>query len=198
MKKREFDLKKNCKIFNNDILYYNLNNHTNRDTIVFLNLPYNISTQILAKFISVKLWPPFYSKIIFMFQKEVAERILAKKNTRQYGRITVLVNFKLDIINHFNISKTCFFPKPKVDSTIIVFKPKNSFQYEIKDIKNLEKVTHIFFSNIRKMINKAFSKLFKNYSKIYSELKINPNMRPSELSCNDFYKITKIYERLFK
>ena len=110
----------------------------------------------------------------------------------------MLVNFKLDIINHFNISKTCFFPKPKVDSTIIVFRPKNSFQYKIKDIKNLEKVTHIFFSNKRKMINKAFSKLFKNYSKISSELKINPNMRPSELSCNDFYKITEIYEKLFK
>ena len=143
--KKKFNFLKNCKIINNDILYFDLNNYINKDTIVFGNLPYNVSTQILAKFISIDLWPPFYSKIIFMFQKEVADRILAKRNTKQYGRISVLVNFKLEAINHFNISKKSFFPVPKVDSTIIVFKPKVSIKYKIKDIKNLEKVTHIFF-----------------------------------------------------
>ena len=77
--KNKFQINKNYRIINDDILNYNLNAHNNENVIVFGNLPYNISTQILAKFIGVKRWPPFYSKMILMFQKEVAERILAKK-----------------------------------------------------------------------------------------------------------------------
>ena len=72
------------------------------------NLPYNISTQIFAKFIKLEKWPPSFSKIIFMFQKEVADRILAKPNTKDFSRITVLSNFRLDIVENFKISKNCF------------------------------------------------------------------------------------------
>ena len=194
--KKKFNLKENYKIINNDILSYNLNNQKKDRAVIFGNLPYNISTQILAKFISIKLWPPFYSKIIFMFQKEVADRILAKKNTKEYGRITVLTNLKLDVVNKFNISKKCFFPTPKVDSKIIVFQPKATIKYKILDIKSLEKVTHVFFSNKRKMINKAFSKLFPDYNGVAKRLKINLNSRPSELSCEDYYRITEVYEKL--
>tara|TARA_Y100000590_G_scaffold470229_1_gene662937 strand:+ start:15470 stop:16279 length:810 start_codon:yes stop_codon:yes gene_type:complete len=196
--KKKFKLKKNYKIINNDILSYNLDSQKKYNAIVFGNLPYNISTQILAKFISVNQWPPFYRKIIFMFQKEVADRILAKTNTREYGRITVLSNLRLDVIDKFNISKKCFFPIPKVDSKIIVFQPKFKIKFKILDIKNLEKVTHVFFSNKRKMINKAFSKLFLNYDEIAQKLNINLNLRPSELSCEDYYRITECYEKLIK
>ena len=102
-------------------------------------MPYNISTQILVKFINLESLATFFKKIIFMFQKEVANKILAKSKTREYGRITILTNFRLDIINSFKISKIVFFPRPDVDSKIIVFEPKTKIKHKIKNIKNLRK-----------------------------------------------------------
>ena len=86
---------------------------------------------------------PFYKKIIFML-KEVADRILAKSKDKQYGRLAILVNYRLEIIESFNISKNCFFPTPAVDSKIIVFTPKSNIKYDIRSIKNLEYLTNIF------------------------------------------------------
>jgi 16S rRNA (adenine1518-N6/adenine1519-N6)-dimethyltransferase len=82
-----------------------------------------------------------------------------------------------------------------VDSKIIAFKPKIKNDYKISNIKNLEKITHIFFSNKRKMINKPFSKIFDNYKEVAEQLKINLSLRPSELSCNDYYRLTEYYEK---
>tara|TARA_B100001029_G_C15060743_1_gene458238 strand:+ start:2773 stop:3564 length:792 start_codon:yes stop_codon:yes gene_type:complete len=186
---------KNLEIYNHDILEFKFDDVVFKDSIIFGNLPYNISTQILAKFISVAKWPPFYKKIIFMFQKEVADRILAKHNTKDYGRISILANFRLEVTDNFKISKNCFFPKPAVDSKIIVFKPKTNINYNIRNIKNLEKITNIFFSNKRKMINKPLSKTFKEYKDVAKKLKLNLSSRPSELSCNDYYRITEFYEK---
>ena len=143
-----------------------------KNVIVFGNLPYNISTQILVNFINLKKWPPFYKKIIFMFQKEVADRILAKSKTKQYGRLAILVNFRLEIIKSFNISKNCFFPTPAVDSKIIVFSPKLNNKYDIRDIENLEYLTNVFFSGKRKMINKPFKKFLKNHQVVAKNLKL--------------------------
>ena len=120
-----------------------------------------------------------------MFQKEVADRIMAKPNTKDYGRISVLSNFRLDVVDNFKISKKCFFPIPNVDSKVIIFKPKLKIDYKIKNIKNLEKVTQILFSGKRKMINKAFFKLFKDYRKTAEFLNID--LKKDLLNC--FVKI---------
>ncbi len=181
------------KIFNKDILSLNIEKIIEKNTIIFGNLPYNISTQILIRFIRFKKWPPNYKKLIFMFQKEVAERIFAKSKTSQYGRLKIITNWRLKIIEKFNISKNCFFPKPKVDSTILSFSPKKN-KYKIKKIENLEKITHAFFSKKRKMINKTFSKMFKNHLLIAKQLNLNLSLRPDQVSENDFYKITEKFE----
>ena len=193
--KTKFKSMKNCEVINNDILNYNFNSNL-KEAVIFGNLPYNISTQILAKFIKLNKWPPFFEKIIFMFQKEVGDRIIAKPNTKNYSRISVLTNFRLEIISSFKISQNCFFPSPKVESKIIVFKPKLKINSKIRKIENLEKITHIFFSSKRKMINKAFSKIFKKHNEIAKLLNINLNKRPSELSFEEFYKITEKYEKV--
>ena len=186
---------KNLEIQNEDILQYKLDFNPSNDAIIFGNLPYNISTQILVKFISLKMWPPFFKKMIFMFQKEVADRILAKSNTKEYGRLSVLANFRLDIVDSFKVSKNCFFPKPKVDSKIIVFQPKLKINYKISSVKSLEKITNIFFSSKRKMINKPFSKIFKEHKIVAKKLKIDLKSRPSELSSKDYYRLTEYYEK---
>ena len=193
--KNKFNGNEKIKILNNDILKYDLNNHRESKVVVFGNLPYNISTQILANFIKVNFWPPFYKKIIFMFQNEVADRILAKPNTKDYSRISILANFKLEVIDHFKISRKWFYPSPKIDSKIIVFRPREKIDYKINKIENLEEITKIFFSNKRKMINKVFSKLFKNHLELAKKLSINLKSRPSELSFDNYYRLTEFYEK---
>ena len=131
-----------------------------------------------------------------MFQKEVADRIIAKSKTKAYGRLAVLCNWRFEIKKHFNITKNCFFPKPKVDSTLLSFRPKKIIQFNIKNPKNLENVTRVLFSNRRKMINKNFAKLFKNSTNVAEELNLNLNNRPEQLSNEMYYKITIKYENL--
>ena len=120
---------------NKDILKMDLNKLNFKDVIVFGNLPYNISTQILVNFINLNKWPPFYKKVIFMFQKEVADRILAKSKTKQYGRLTIITKYRLDVIKSFGVSKNCFFPIPAIDSKIVVFKPKKTVSIKLKILK---------------------------------------------------------------
>ena len=131
-----------------------------------------------------------------MFQKEVADRIIAKTKTKTFGRLSVLCNWRLEVKKHFDVSKNCFLPKPNVDSTVLSFKPKKKYGYNIKNPKNLEIVTRILFSNRRKMINKNFKKLFKSKNSIAKDLDLNLRLRPEELSCDMFYKIAMIYENL--
>jgi len=188
---------KNIKIINEDIINAIKKKSFKNNLIVFGNLPYNISTQILASLIMLKKWPPWYDILIFMFQKEVADRIIAKTHTKEFSRLTVLSNWRLEIKKHFNISKNSFFPKPKVDSTILSFKPKKNNFLKIDNPKNLEKITQILFSNRRKMINKNLKKLFKEKLFLLKNLNIDLNKRPEELNNETFYKIAIEYEKLF-
>ena len=183
-------------ILNDNMMKISYENLVKKNLIIFGNLPYNISTQILAKLIKFEKLYPQIEKVVFMFQKEVADRILARPNSKNYSRITILANLKLDIIKDFKVSKDCFFPSPKIDSKIIAFKPKTKVKFKIKNIENLERITQIFFSGRRKMINKPFSRIFKNYKEVAEFLKINLNKRPSELSCENFYEITEQYEKM--
>ena len=202
-KKLSSFLKKNFKnfskieIINDDIFNIIENKILGQNIIVFGNLPYNISTQILASLLLLEKWPPWYKMLIFMFQKEVADRILAKKNSKDFGRLSILCNWRMEIKKHFNVSKNCFYPKPKINSTVLSFKPKKNIDFNIKNPKYLEMVTRVLFSNRRKMINKNFLKLFNQNKLVAKELNLKLNQRPEELSSEMFYKITMKYEKLF-
>ena len=195
--KRKFKNFESIKIINDDILNVIKNENLGKNISVFGNLPYNISTQILVAFIMIKKWPPWYRNLILMFQKEVADRILAKTHTKEFSRLTVLCNWKFEIKKQFNVSKNCFFPKPKINSTVISFIPKKIIEFNIKNPKNLEMVTRILFSTRRKMINKSFLKLFKGDESMAQKLNLNLKQRPEELSNEMFYRITMKYEKLF-
>ena len=116
---------------------------------VFGNLPYNISTEILSKWI-IRLNNEFwFDSLVLMFQKEVADRIIAKTNTSNYGRLSILSNWKLNIKKIIDIKPESFSPKPKVDSSLLLFTPKDKF-FKLKNPKNLEMITRVFFSQRRK------------------------------------------------
>ena len=187
--------KNKINIINNDILKISENLISKQKLVVFGNLPYNISTEILAKWITSKNKSFWFSKLILMFQKEVADRIIAKINTSNYGRLSILSNWKLDIKKIMNISRNSFFPKPKIESSLLIFSPKNKF-YKITNPKNLEMITRVFFNQRRKMIKKPFKRIFKNPDEIAKKLNINLNLRPQNLSPDMYYKITKEYENL--
>ncbi len=184
------------KIYNKDILEFDLEKNIKKNTIIFGNLPFNISSQILVKMIRFKKWPPKYSALIFMFQKEVAERITGKFNTSKYGRLSILTNYRLNVFNQFNVSPNCFLPKPKVVSTVLLFKPNQKTFFKIRNIENLEKVTNIFFSNKRKMINKNIKKIFKTEDNLNLINNLNVKSRPSELKPEIYYKITELFEKV--
>ena len=129
-----------------------------------------------------------------MFQKELAQRIIGKYNTSKYGRLSILTNYKLNIIKKFDVSSNCFDPKPKVESVILSFKPKKSYPFRIKNLENLEKITNILFSNKRKMINKNIKKLF-NHDQVDTIKNLNLESRPSNLNPEKYFEITMLYEK---
>tara|TARA_B110000211_G_scaffold222912_1_gene272132 strand:- start:17926 stop:18717 length:792 start_codon:yes stop_codon:yes gene_type:complete len=184
----------NVKIYNQDILKFNLEKILKKDTIIFGNLPYNISSQILIKILKLKEWPPKYSALIFMFQKEMADRIIGKFKTSKYGRLSIITNYKLNIFNKFNVSPNCFLPKPKIISTVLYLKPNKKIYNRIKNIENLEKITLTFFSSKRKMINKSIRKIFKNNDRNNLLKNIDIKSRPSDLNPENYYEITKLFE----
>ena len=182
--------KKKVKIINDDILKLSEDFYDEK-IIIYGNLPYNISTQILAfwclsKKIKVK-------KLILMFQKEVADRIVAKVNTKNYSRITILSNWKFYIKKLFDINPECFSPRPKIKSSLLEFTPKKNI-VDIKYPKNIEKITNIFFSQRRKMVKKNFMKLFKNFNEVSKLLNIRLTDRPQNIPIEKFLEIIKIFE----
>jgi len=182
-------------IINDDVLNIDETKLFKDKVTVFGNLPYNISTEILTKWI-INLKKNFwFDCLILMFQKEVADRIIAKFNTSNYGRLSIISNWKLNIKKICDIKPVAFSPKPKIDSTLLFFTPKNNF-IEINDPNNLEKITRVFFNQRRKMIRKPFNQLFNGDKKILDKLKINLNLRPQNLSLENYYNLACEYENL--
>ena len=193
------ELKKNFKdqltVINNDILKINENTLSKDSLIVFGNLPYNISTEILSKWI-VNLKDTFwFDCLILMFQKEVADRIIANFNTSKYGRLSIISNWKLNVKKICDVKPKSFFPRPKIDSSLLFFYPKKNY-IKIKDPINLEIVTRIFFNQRRKMLKKPFNQLFNGNQKIMSKLKMNLNLRPQNLNSDIYYELAREYEKL--
>ena len=190
--KKKFN--KKIDIINEDMLKFSYEKNLNKRIIVFGNLPYNISTQILSKWIKIKKLENFYKKFILMFQKEVADRIIAKDNSKNYGRLSIISNWKMNVKKIMDIDPKSFKPIPKVKSSILTFEPKKNY-YKIQDGKNLEHITNVFFNQRRKMIKKPMKVLFKNFEKISKELSLDLNLRPQNLSNLTYYKICSMYEK---
>ncbi len=191
--KIKYSNNKLIKIYDADILKFDLEKIVKKNSIILGNLPYNISSQILVKILKFNKWPPKFKNLTLMFQKELGEKVIGKYNDHNYGRLSILTNYRLKIIKKFLVSSNCFFPKPKITSLVIHFQPKVNPKFNIKNLNNLEKITNVFFSNKRKMINKSIIKLLdsKEIKKIGD---INLQARPSELSAEVYYKITELYE----
>ena len=187
--------RKDITIINKDVLDVDENLLFNEKAVVFGNLPYNISTEILSKWIiniNENFW---FECLILMFQKEVADRIIAKPNSSNYGRLSILSNWKLNIKKISDIKPEAFSPKPKIESSLLLFTPKINY-HPIKSSKNLELITRIFFNHRRKMLKKPFNQLFNGNQEVLEKLKIDLELRPQNLDFDTYYKLTNEYESL--
>ena len=187
----------NEKVFyiNEDVLNISEKNLTKNKLIVFGNLPYNISTEILTKWI-INLDKDFwFEKLVLMFQKEVADRIISGHNSSEYGRLSIISNWKLNVKKIIDIKPTSFSPIPKVDSTLLVFEPKKKF-FKLKKAQSLEKITKVFFNQRRKKIKKPMKMIFKNSENIAEKLNIDLNLRPQNLNLETYCKIAEEFEKL--
>jgi len=180
-------------IINDDVLKISEDKISSEKLTVFGNLPYNISTEILSRWITnldKKIW---FEELVLMFQKEVAERIIAKHNTSKYGRLSILSNWKLNIKKIIDIKPQSFSPRPKIDSTLLLFTPRDKI-FELNDAKNLEMVTRVFFSQRRKMLKKPFNQIFSDSKKVADKFNIDLNLRPQNLEPEIYFKLVKEYE----
>tara|TARA_B100000003_G_scaffold207588_1_gene225531 strand:+ start:333 stop:1136 length:804 start_codon:yes stop_codon:yes gene_type:complete len=190
--------KSDLDIINQDVLNFNWEIFTDKKIIVFGNLPYNISAKLLIDWIRLDNLNNSFKKFILMFQKEVADRIVADLNTKKYGRLTILTNWKMTATKVMDIDPENFFPAPKVKSSLLYFEPKKT-HFLLKNSKNLEKVTDIFFQNKRKMIKKPLNILFNDSEKIIKKFNLDYTKRPQNIDTLTFFKISKEYEeKLFK
>ena len=191
--KEKFDTE--IEIINDDILRVSEDKISDQKLSVFGNLPYNISTEILSRWIlnvGSNFW---FESLVLMFQKEVADRIISEFNNSKYGRLSILSSWKLNVKKIIDIKPHSFSPRPKIDSSLLLFTPKKNF-FELKDPKNLEKITRIFFSQRRKMLKKPFNQVFGNGKKIAEKFGIDLNLRPQNLEPETYFKLVKEYEDL--
>ena len=191
--KEKFDTE--IEIINDDILKVSESNISEQKLSVFGNLPYNISTEILSKWIlniGSNFW---FESLVLMFQKEVADRIISEFNNSNYGRLSILSSWKLNVKKILDIKPQSFSPRPKIDSSLLLFTPKENF-FKLKDPKNLEKITRIFFSQRRKMLKKPFNQVFDNGKEVAEKFGIDLNLRPQNLEPETYFKLVKEYEDL--
>ena len=182
-------------VINEDILKIDETDIFKDKVTVFGNLPYNISTEILSKWI-IGLKDTFWFEcLVLMFQKEVADRIIAEFNTSNYGRLSIISNWKLNIKKICDIRPDSFSPKPKIQSSLLLFFPKRNF-IKFKNPRNLEIVTRTFFNQRRKMIKKPFNQLFNGDQDILRNLKIDLKLRPQNLNLDTYYNLASEYEKL--
>jgi 16S rRNA (adenine1518-N6/adenine1519-N6)-dimethyltransferase len=151
------------------------------------NLPYNVGTPLLTGWLTEADWPPWFSSLTLMFQKEVAERIVAKPGTEHFGRLSVLCQWRCTVQKLFDVHRSAFTPPPKVTSSIVQLVPK--IPHVACEVKTLERVTAAAFGQRRKMLRQSLKSVFTEPEAVLETLEIAPTRRAEELSIDDFARL---------
>tara|TARA_B100001741_G_scaffold275268_1_gene245463 strand:+ start:185 stop:1030 length:846 start_codon:yes stop_codon:yes gene_type:complete len=195
LKKIKSNHKSNFDYLINDVIDFDFKKLTKKNYKFVSNLPYNISVPFILKMIKIREIIP-WKEMILMVQKEVAERITADISTKNYGRLSIMVNLNNDVKKLLNVKPSSFIPRPKVDSTVIKISPKNK---EI-NVNNevFEKIVRVCFSQRRKKIKNNLDQLNINTISLLELSNINPDVRAENIDIEGFIRISKNYEELTK
>jgi 16S rRNA (adenine1518-N6/adenine1519-N6)-dimethyltransferase len=170
-----------------------LRGHAGR-TVIVANLPYGVATLLLAGWLESEPWPPWYERMVLMFQKEVAERIVATPGTKAYGRLAVLAQWRTKPRIVLTLSREAFTPPPKVASAVVAFTPLREPTPPCQ-AKILAKVTAAAFGQRRKMLRTSLKQLVENPDALLEAAGIAGTLRAENLSVKDFARLALVYER---
>ena len=156
---------------------------------IVANLPYNIATQLLIGWLTVEPWPPWYEMLVLMFQREVAERIVAHENEEAYGRLAVLSNWRAETKILFDISPSAFVPQPKVTSSLVRLVPRPAPL--ACDRATLERVTAAAFGQRRKMLRQSLKSLGGDTAALLAQTGLDPQARAEDIPVEGFVALAQ-------
>ena len=163
------------------------------EAIVVANLPYAIATSLLVGWLETEPWPPWYARMALMFQKEVAERIVAQPGTKAYGRLAVLAQWRTEAEIALKLKPEAFTPPPKVSSAVVLFRPRENPQ-PAASVKTLAKVTAAAFGQRRKMLRQSLKSLTPMPELLLQRCDLEPTRRAEELSVEDFARLAVAFD----
>lgn len=161
--------------------------------IIAANLPYGIATILLVNWLETEPWPPWWDRMVLMFQKEVAERIVAEPGSKAYGRLAVIAQWRTEARIVMTLKPEAFTPPPKVDSAVVEFVPRPS-PHPACSVKTLGQVTAAAFGQRRKMLRSSLKTLVPHPEELLEAAGLSPELRAERLTVRDFAKLAYVYE----
>jgi 16S rRNA (adenine1518-N6/adenine1519-N6)-dimethyltransferase len=159
---------------------------------IIANLPYNVGTELLIRWLSPQVWPPYWHSLTLMFQKEVAERIVAKPRTVHYGRLALLAQWRTDAKIVMHLPPEAFTPAPKVHSAVVHFTKLDAPRYPA-DFGILQRITAMAFNQRRKMLRSSLKGLHPRIEELLVSCDIPPTARAEELSLEQFCAVSRAF-----
>ncbi len=161
---------------------------------VIANLPYNIATPLLIGWLTAKPWPPWYDALVLMFQREVAERLVASPGSKSYGRLSVLAGWRTQAKSLFDVAPSAFVPAPKVTSSLVQLVPRAA--PAPCNAQALQRVTEAAFGQRRKMLRQSLKALGVDIEKLLNRTGISPTARAEEISVDGFVALANVLQAL--
>ncbi|MEO0962108.1 MAG: 16S rRNA (adenine(1518)-N(6)/adenine(1519)-N(6))-dimethyltransferase RsmA [Pseudomonadota bacterium] len=174
-----------------DAMAVNEGDHITGPARIVANLPYNISTALLLKWLSLDPWPSWLLSMTLMFQKEVAERVVAAPGSKAYGRLSVISQWRTDAHIAFDVDPRAFTPPPKVMSSIVHMTPK-VMGADDPPLHAVEKVTAAAFGQRRKMLRASLKQVFQDPEAICEQVGVKPTERAERLTVDDFLALARL------
>ena len=182
------------KLLQGDALSTNASEHLTDPVRIIANLPYNIGTELLVRWLTSKTWPSFWQSMTLMFQKEVANRIVASPGSKAYGRLSVMSQWRCDTKIAFNVPATAFTPPPKVESTLVHFEALKEPKFPA-EVEVLEFVVSKAFNQRRKMLRGALKGYFQNVEEGLVSIGVLPTKRAEDITVQEYCAMSRILIR---
>ena len=182
------------KLLQGDALSTNASEHLADPVRIIANLPYNIGTELLVRWLTSKTWPSFWQSMTLMFQKEVANRIVASPGSKAYGRLSVMSQWRCDTKIAFNVPATAFTPPPKVESTLVHFEALKEPKFPA-EVEVLEFVVSKAFNQRRKMLRGALKGYFQNVEEALVSIGVLPTKRAEDRTLQEYCAMSRILIR---
>ena len=182
------------KLLQGDALSTNASEHLADPVRIIANLPYNIGTELLVRWLTSKTWPSFWQSMTLMFQKEVANRIVASPGSKAYGRLSVMSQWRCDTKIVFNVPSSAFTPPPKVESTLVHFEALKEPKFPAK-VEVLEFVVSKAFNQRRKMLRGALKGYFQNVEEGLLSIGVLPTKRAEDITVQEYCAMSQILIR---